>query len=137
MSSREEELLAERDLLHKRFPREHRLRKSKEFKTVFSKGKKVITPTLIFHAMPTELDHCRLGLAVSRKVGKAVKRNKVKRRIREAFRLQHGSFPASFDLVVYPRRGVLEKTFDDYLQAFQILCHRVGKSKRQKESRDR
>jgi len=110
-----------------RFPRAHRLRKSGEFKAVFSKGKKVITSTLVFHAMPTDLDHPRLGLAVSRKVGKAVKRNKVKRRIREAFRHCSGSFPASFDLVVYPRKGTLEKHFGDYVDAFEVLIKRVGR----------
>lgn len=92
---------------------------------VFQNSKKVITPTLIFHLLVNELEHPRLGLAVSRKVGKAVKRNKVKRRIREAFRLKHGSFPFGVDLVVIPRRGVLEKNFDDYMTAFDILIRKT------------
>ena len=133
-SSTEEGRRVERDLLDNRFPRSHRLIKSREFQTVFSKGGKIITPTLIFHVLGNDQGHCRLGLAVSRKVGKAVKRNKVKRRIREAFRLIHGSFPTSYDLVVYPRKGILDKPFADYMEAFEILLARTKKSAKKQRS---
>ena len=122
--------LAERDLQANSFPRTHRLRKSAEFKTVFQNGKKVITGTLIFHVHANELGYSRLGLAVSRKVGKAVKRNKVKRRIREAFRHKSGTFPEGYDIVVIPRKGVLDKLYDDYLGAFEILLRKLKRERK-------
>lgn len=109
------------------------MRKSKEFKAVFSNGRKVISGSLVFHVLATDLEHSRLGLAVSRKVGKAVKRNKVKRRIREAFRLKHQALPTPCDLVVYPRKDVREPKFADYLQAFDLLIARLDPKNRKKD----
>ncbi|NBC10277.1 MAG: ribonuclease P protein component [Planctomycetes bacterium] len=51
-------------------------------------------------AMPNGLDHLRLGLTVSRRVGNAVTRNRIKRRLREAFRLGRADWPTGLDLVV-------------------------------------
>lgn len=124
-------LPVERDLQSNGFPKELRLRKPAEFRNVFQNGKKIVTHTLVFHALKTNLEDSRLGLAVSRKVGKAVRRNKVKRRIREVFRCVHRTLPGSYDLVVYPRRGVLEKTIEDYRHSFHILSKVLEKRGRQ------
>jgi len=135
-SSEEEGLLEERDLPDNTFPKSSRLRKSSEFKEVFRKGRKIVTHTLVFHVLKTNLGGPRLGLAVSRKVGKAVRRNKVKRRIREVFRTRKQVFPASYDLVVYPRRGVLEKSIVDYCESFEILLTKLNRTGPEKTPRN-
>lgn len=86
------------------FPRELRLRKSAEFDRVFAARASVADGNLIVHAAANELEHSRLGLAVSRRVGKAVQRNRWKRLIREAFRLSRAELPVGYDFVVLPRR---------------------------------
>lgn len=129
MSSREDDLPAEKDSPSDLFPKAYRLRKSSEFKSVFRSGRKIITDTLVFHILKTDSESARLGLAVSKKVGNAVKRNHVKRRIREAFRLKRTELPFCFDMVVYPRKGVLEKEFTDYVRSFDALIARVEKKK--------
>jgi len=106
------------------------LRKSAEFRNVFKHGKKVITDTLVFHILKTDPETARLGLAVSKRVGNAVVRNHVKRRIREAFRLKKETFPFGCDLVVYPRKGIMDKNFTDYQRSFDILIARVRKNKK-------
>ncbi|MDJ0840881.1 MAG: ribonuclease P protein component [Acidobacteriota bacterium] len=126
--------MEERDSPRNDFPKSNRLRKPKEFRNVFNNGQKVVTHTLVFHVLRTALGASRLGLAVSRKVGKATRRNKVKRRIREVFRVRKHDFPGDYDMVVYPRRGVLEKSFQDYESSFDTLIsilerRRKGKDK--------
>ncbi len=67
----------------------------------------------VIHGARNGLDHPRLGLAVSRKVGSAVVRNRFKRLLREAFRLQRYEFPLGIDLIISVRPHQ-ERAADDY-----------------------
>ena len=87
------------------FPKEYRIRKSKEYRRVYEEGKKIYSKYFIIHVLPNGLEHPRLGITVTRKVGKAVKRNRWKRLIREAFRLNKHRFPP-WDIVVTVKRGI-------------------------------
>lgn len=84
------------------FPKELRLRTGAEFDAVFKAKVTAGDGVLVIHARPNELGHARLGMAVSRKVGNAVRRNRWKRCLREAFRLAQHDLP-SLDLVCLPR----------------------------------
>ncbi|MEO1495762.1 MAG: ribonuclease P protein component [Planctomycetota bacterium] len=85
-----------------RFPREARLLRSSEFDAVFAAKLSAGDGVLVMHTRPNQLDHPRLGLVVSRKVGKAVFRNRWKRVLRAAFRLSQHELPA-WDIVCLPR----------------------------------
>lgn len=86
-----------------RFNRRQRLTKDAEFQSVYSaKVRKTAGPFIIF-ARPNGLQWARLGLSVSRRVGGAIRRNRVKRLLRESFRLdQHGLPPLDFVVTVRP-----------------------------------
>ncbi|WP_341535173.1 ribonuclease P protein component [Acanthopleuribacter pedis] len=118
----------ENGLQDKRFRKHNRLLKSADFQLVYQRGFKVVTHTLIFRVIPSEHQEPRIGLAISRKVGKAVKRNLIKRRTREAFREKKASFKKGFDIVVSPRRGILDRDFQDYLKSFDILLKKINRS---------
>jgi len=130
LSSEPEELLAENALPAECFPKENRLLKSVEFDRVFKNGTKVITPVLVFFWNPSPAGINRLGLVVSRKVGNAVRRNRIKRMTREAFRLNQASLFSGVDIVTIPRYGALEKTLEDYRRSFQILEKKINRQKK-------
>lgn len=58
---------------------------------------------LVFYGLPNALGHHRLGLTVPRRVGNAVRRNRIKRLLREAFRLSQHELPGALDVVVVVR----------------------------------
>jgi len=82
------------------FTKEERLLKPEEFARVRKTGKRLSTKSFTFYLLPNDLAIKRLGLAVSSRVGGAVKRNRVKRLLREFFRLNKALFPESTDILV-------------------------------------
>jgi len=88
-----------------RFPRSRRLLRRAEYGRVFAAKRVFIDEELILHAVANGGRPTRLGLAIGRKVGNAVRRNRIKRLIREAFRLNQHRFPDGLDLIVVVRKG--------------------------------
>jgi ribonuclease P protein component len=102
------------------FPRSSRILRSADFRLVYDHGFRVSGP--LFAAFCRARDSSskdgsavepgpRLGLTVPRAVGKAVVRNRIKRRLREAFRLQRAKIAPQWDIVLNPRRAALEAEF--------------------------
>ncbi|MCK9239429.1 MAG: ribonuclease P protein component [Desulfocurvus sp.] len=79
-----------------------------QFLACYDRGRKYFSRRFILFALhdATPGAHWRLGVAVSRKLGPAVSRNRIKRLLREFFRLHQLSLPAGVDFVVVPKRHV-------------------------------
>ena len=82
-----------------RLRKNERITKGTDFEIVFEKGRRYSTKNFIIILYKNNKDVRRLGMAVSRKVGGAVKRNRVKRLLREYFRLNKDQFPDGHDMV--------------------------------------
>lgn len=89
--------------------RRHRLSRSQDFDAVYRKGRSTSTRYLVLYWFPREEeDEARLGLAVPKGTGSAVQRNRIKRRLREAWRARLEAVPAGHDYVLVVRPGLIE-----------------------------
>ncbi|NOZ22766.1 MAG: ribonuclease P protein component [Planctomycetes bacterium] len=87
------------------FAKRDRLKNNAEFRNVFDNGVRLRSKRVILYALENGLPHTRVGLAVGKKVGNAAKRNRIRRVLREAFRLNRAMLPCGFDLVLVPGRA--------------------------------
>lgn len=86
------------------FRRHERINDPADFRRAFDRKRSASDAFLVVYGAENGLAHARLGISVSRKkIRRAHDRNRVKRLIREAFRLGKGAVPAGVDLVVVPR----------------------------------
>ncbi len=108
------------------FPKDHRLLKRMEFRRALESHAKVVTPYIVVLGVRSGSGHSRMGLIVSRKVGMAVVRNKVKRLLRESFRLL--SEPSKpLDFVVIARKSAAEASFDSVSKSLEGALRRLSK----------
>ncbi|MEC9373952.1 MAG: ribonuclease P protein component [Planctomycetota bacterium] len=85
------------------FRRRHRLSRSRDYQAVYRSGKRRARGPVVLYAAPNDCGHPRLGLSIGRRCGNAVTRNRIKRRLREAFRHLMPRLPSGYDLVVNVR----------------------------------
>jgi ribonuclease P protein component len=86
-----------------RFPAKMRLRLDRDFRRVYAGKQRVDLGFLTIYALPNALTHTRIGVSLPRKVGTAVRRNRIKRLLREGFRLWQKQLPTSLDVVIVVR----------------------------------
>ena len=102
-------------------PSEFRLHKSREFNRVREMGRKRHTPHFVVIVMCVKDGPTRLGLTVSRKVGSAVRRNRVKRLVREFFRTRYESLPRQSDISIIAKKGASELDHATVCRELSIL----------------
>jgi ribonuclease P protein component len=110
-----------------RFPAQYRLRSPNDFRKTFDRKCSVSDDWLIVYGCPNDLSHCRLGLSVSRKVGNAVRRNRLRRLYKEAFRLSQHDLPPGLDLILIPRNRPGFPTLDQLKQSLPRLAAKVSR----------
>jgi ribonuclease P protein component len=97
------------------FPRSSRILRSADFRLIYDHGFRVSGPLFAAFCRAREgaaiALGARLGLTVPRAVGKAVVRNRIKRRLREVFRLNRAKIAPQWDIVLNPRRAALDAEF--------------------------
>ena len=110
------------------FGKDQRLRKKTEFDAVFAKRRRAFEGPLGVYVLRNGLAHSRLGIAMSRKVGTAPRRNRIKRLVRESFRLQQHQLPSGWDIIVVPKAHE-PMELEAYMAAMRRLIEQVTKKK--------
>ena len=104
------------------FRARHRLRLQRDFDRVFARRCSAGDGLLVVYADANDLEWSRLGIKVGKRLGGAVVRNRIKRRIREAFRLRQQELPTGLDLICIPRPGPSARAgADDFAQSLEKL----------------
>ena len=113
----------------RRFPRSCRLKTRRQYVAVYEKGRRMASTSLVLFGLPNTQDQCRLGITVTRKVGGAVQRNRIRRIVREIFRRHRTRLAPPLDLVVNPRRSCLDRTSaeieEEFLKTFERLVRKL------------
>ena len=101
-----------------------RLHCPRAYQQVFAQGEKLVGPLFVLYVLPTSASHSRLGLAVSKRLGNAVLRNRIKRYLRETFRRHKAVLVIPCDVVIVARHGAVGVPYTAYVQAFLALLPR-------------
>jgi ribonuclease P protein component len=98
-----------------------KIRKRPEYLSIYQHGTRTYARHFTIVAQKNELGYGRLGITVSKKVGDAVCRNRVKRLIREFFRLNKTRLVASRDIVVIGKKGMPRLSYQDVCKELAVL----------------
>lgn len=96
------------------------------FQNVFKKGKKFGNRHFQFYYVKNRKNANRLGIIVSKKVSKkAVVRNRIKRRIREAYRLNESRFRTGYDMIIIAKKRCAEDSYQDLSRSLNHLFYKT------------
>lgn len=95
------------------------------FRRLYAKGNSSANRYLALYCRKNQLGKNRVGITVSAKLGKAVVRNRVRRRLREIYRLQESRFLPGYDLVVVARGRAVTASFPQLQEAYLSLAEKL------------
>lgn len=108
-----------------KLPKSGRLRRNKSFQAVYRSGKSYANRHLVLYVLPQRGRERRVGFAAGKRLGSAVVRNRVKRLLREAYRLHQHRLAVGFDLVIVGRQPLINEGLPTAVTAFLHLCERA------------
>jgi ribonuclease P protein component len=112
---------------HHTFSKDARLLKRREFLFLQQRGKRQHSPHFVVISSISRNRHSRLGITVSRRFGKAVARNRMKRMLRELFRTRRAEVTPAKDILIIPKAGANALTFAQVTTELERTLFFVGK----------
>jgi ribonuclease P protein component len=112
--------------IRKTFTKDDRLLQRSDFLRLSKSGKRIQNRYFIVYISHNDLKHCRLGLTVTRKVGKAVARNRIKRLAREYFRQNRHLIKDHWDISLIAKRESIEVPNHTLLSALENIFVRIA-----------
>ena len=102
------------------------LKENWEVRRLYQHGKSAVAPVMVIYCRRSKTGGSRLGITVSTKLGKAVVRNRIKRRLREVYRLSLPHLKPGYDVVLVGRSRALDLPFSRLLETFQKSCKKLS-----------
>ena len=102
------------------------LKQNHEFRRLYTKGKSAVSPYFAIYCRKTGRPYSRLGITTGVKLGKAVQRNRIRRRIRELYRTNEWKLQPGYDVVVVARTRAIFTSYAQLEQSFLQLMKKLG-----------
>lgn len=102
------------------------LKENHQFRRLYAKGKSAVSPYLAVYCRKNRTQTSRLGLTTGVKLGKAVRRNRVRRRLREIYRTNESHLLPGWDIVVVARVKAVYARYDELERSFLCLARQLG-----------
>lgn len=106
-------------------PKSGRLRRNKSFQAVYRSGKSYANRQMVLYVLPQRGQERRVGFAAGKRLGSAVVRNRVKRLLREAYRLEQHRLVGGMDLILVGRQSLVNESLPTVAAALLHLCERA------------
>ena len=103
-----------------------RIKKNSQFRFIYSRGKSYSNDKLVLYIFRNKKNINRIGLSVSKKVGKSVVRNRIKRLIKESYRLNKNMYKTGYDLIFIARGKSKDAKFTDIEKSVIYLMKKGG-----------
>ena len=102
------------------------VKKNYEFRRLYQKGSSAVGRSMVVYARPNRYGHNRLGVTVSAKLGKATVRNRVRRRLREVFRLNDSRVKQGYDFILVARTRAVTSSFEELMRTYRKLLKELA-----------
>ena len=107
------------------------LKLNKDFRRLYARGRSAVTPYLVLYCRRNRTGENRLGYTVSVKLGHAVRRNRIRRRLREVVRLNAQRLSPGWDMVLVARSRAFDAPFQKLQGAYLASCEKLGLLKKE------
>lgn len=106
--------------------KEYRLTANKDYREVYTRGSSAANRYLVVYYLKTDEEYPRIGFSVSRKIGSAVVRNRIRRLLKEAVRRNEAKIKHGYDIVFIARQPIKGKSFHGVEKAFIDILLKAG-----------
>lgn len=107
-------------------PKVCRLKKNKNFQKIYRSGKSFANRQLVLYILPNGGKARRVGFAAGKRLGNAVVRNRIKRLLREAYRLNQHKLADGYDIIIVGRQPLIGESLSAAVKALLHICARAG-----------